>query len=362
MTVDTSPQFKPATAAVEPIRLVDEGGTLLPGAEPALPMQKIFEGLRLMMFARAFDAKCFSLQRQGKLGTFAPMVGQEAASAGSALALDKALDWIVPQYRELPAQLHHGHPVELIARYRLGHPEGGSLPANVRVLQYQISLAAQLPHAVGLAWGMKLKGEPGVSIAYLGDGASSEGDFHESCNLAGVVKAPVIFFIQNNQWAISTPREMQSRVCDLAARAAGYGFCGVSVDGNDLLAVHKVTEQARARGLAGEGPTLIEAHTYRMWAHTTADDPGRYVDEAVTARWAKRDPILRVQRYLAGLNAWSDEQAQAWQQDIAAEIETIFERAMSESSGAPEDVFEHIFAQRTASQERQRRFDLGSEG
>ncbi|MBT6275236.1 MAG: pyruvate dehydrogenase (acetyl-transferring) E1 component subunit alpha [Chromatiales bacterium] len=361
MTVDTTPQFAPAREAVDPIQFVDESGQLHPGVEPALAPERVFEGLRLMMFARAFDAKCFSLQRQGKVGTFAPMVGQEACTAGSALALDKHLDWIVPQYRELPAQVLHGHPVELIARYRMGHPEGGSLPENVRVMQFQISLAAQIPHAVGLAWGMQMKGEPGISVAYFGDGASSEGDFHEACNLAGVVKAPVIFFIQNNQWAISTPREMQSGVADLAARAPGYGFHGVSVDGNDMLAVHQVTAEARARALAGDGPTIIEAHTFRMWAHTTADDPTRYVDPAVKARWEARDPIDRMQRYLKGIDAWSAAQEDQWNQEISAEVEAIFERALAESPGTPEDVFEHVFARRTPAQERQRRFDLGLE-
>ena len=165
MTVDTTPQFVAPATAVEPIRFLDEAGHLLDGASPSLSRERLFEGLRLMMFARAFDTKSFNLQRQGKLGTFAPMVGQEAATAGSALALDRTLDWIVPQYRELPAQLHHGHPAELIARYRMGHPEGGALPDNVRAMQFQISLAAQLPHAVGLAWGMQMKGEPGVAVA-----------------------------------------------------------------------------------------------------------------------------------------------------------------------------------------------------
>jgi pyruvate dehydrogenase E1 component alpha subunit len=362
MTVDTTPQFKPAGEAVEPIRFVDEDGKLLPGAEPLLNTAQVRGGLRLMMLARAFDTKCFSLQRQGKLGTFAPIVGQEACTAGSALALDPSLDWITPQYRELPAQINHGHPLELIALYRMGHPAGGVVPEGVRMMQFNISLAAQIPHAVGLGWGMALKGERGVAVAYFGDGASSEGDFHESCNLAGVHKIPCIFFLQNNQWAISTPREIQSNAADLAARATGYGIHGVSVDGNDMLAVHRVTHEARERGLAGDGPTLIEAHTFRMWAHTTADDPSRYVDPHVKARWENRDPCLRMQRYLTHLGEWDDAATEAMQSGVNEEVEGVFERVKDVEAAGPGAVFEHIFATPTPALERQRRFDLHEEG
>jgi pyruvate dehydrogenase E1 component alpha subunit len=359
MTVDTTPQFGPATDTVEQIRLVDETGTLLPGAQASLDADGVRKGLRLMMLARAFDTKCFSLQRQGKLGTFAPITGQEACTAGSALALDPSLDWIVPQYRELPAQLNHGFPMERIALYRMGHPVGGEVPEGVRMVQFNISLAAQIPHAVGLGWGMQMKGEPGVAVAYFGDGASSEGDFHEACNLAGVKKAPVIFFLQNNQWAISTPRDMQSNTADLASRAIGYGIHGVSVDGNDLMAVHRVTAEARARALAGDGPTLIEAHTFRMWAHTTADDPTRYVNADVKARWEGRDPIDRMQRYLTQLGEWDESTATAWDAELAEEVESAFTRANAVAAAGPEEVFEHVFENRTVALERQRAWDLG---
>lgn len=362
MTVDSTPQFQPAAAAVAPIRLLAEDGQLLPGAEPLLDRAGMLEGLRLMMLARAFDAKSFSLQRQGKLGTFAPVVGQEACTAGAALALDPALDWLAPQYRELPAQLHHGCPAQLLALYRMGHPAGGEIPPGLRVLQYNISLGAQIPHAVGLAWGMQMRDEAGVAVAFFGDGASSEGDFHESCNLAGVFGIPVIFFMQNNQWAISTPRAQQSAAADLASRAPGYGIHGVSVDGNDLLAVHRVTAEARARALAGDGPTLIEAHTFRMWAHTTADDPSRYVDGQVKAEWAARDPIERLQRHLAGLGAWDDATASDWSREIAEEVERAFADAAAVAAAGPEAIFEHVFAEATPALERQRRQDLGQEG
>jgi pyruvate dehydrogenase E1 component alpha subunit len=360
MTIDAAPQFTPSDDPVEPVRLLDEEGVLLPGAELELDHEQTLEALRLMMFGRAFDAKSLSLQRQGKLGTFAPMDGQEAAIVGSAMALEPGRDWVVPQYRELCAMVRQGHSPERGALYRKGHPEGGRIAPGVNTLQFQVSLGAQIPHAVGLAWGMKLQGKPGVAVAYFGDGASSEGDFHESCNMAGVLKAPVIFMLQNNQWAISTPREIQSASTDLAARAPGYGFPGVSVDGNDLFAVHKVTAAAVRRGIAGEGPTLIEAHTYRMGAHTTADDPTRYVNPEERERWAARDPIVRVQRYLEAQGKWSQEQATAWRGEVAEEVEAAFAAATARGPAPPEAIYEHVFAEPTPALARQRAWHLGA--
>jgi pyruvate dehydrogenase E1 component alpha subunit len=361
MTQRFTPQFSPDQAPVVPHRLLDESGTLLPDATTSLSDEEVLDGLRYMQLGRAFDTKSFSLQRQGRLGTFAPLHGQEASITGSAMALDPSTDWAVPQYRELPALLRQGYPAERVALYRQGHPEGGVIPEGVNILQYQISLAAQIPHAVGLAWGLALQERPGVVIVYFGDGASSEGDFHEACNLAGIVKAPVIFLLQNNGWAISTPRTVQSGATDLAARAPGYGFPGVSVDGNDLLAVHDVTADAVARARAGEGPTLIECHTYRMWPHTTADDPTRYVNPEEKARWAERDPIERVQQYLRARGKWDDEIAARWEQELAAEVESAFEKAAAYPPAQPSDIYEEVFAEPTQQLTRQREWHLGEQ-
>ena len=352
------PQFLPSTEAVEPIRLLDETGRLAPDAEAPLDPPRTLEALRFMMFGRAFDARCWSMQRQGRLGTFAPITGQEAAIMGSAMAVDPARDWLVPQYRELPALLRHGYPVERVVLYRQGHPAGGFVPPGVRVMPYQVSLAAQLPHAVGIGWGMKLQAQSGVAMVYFGDGASSEGDFHESCNLAGVVDAPVIFLLQNNGWAISTPRSIQTAGSDIASRAPAYGFPGVSVDGNDLMAVYLVTAQAVERARQGGGPTLIEAHTYRMGAHTTADDPSRYVDPETEKGWARRDPILRVQRYLAQLGEWSEERDAQWRQEIEADVDDAFERASRFPPPRAADLYEHVFGEVTPALARQRRWHL----
>ena len=352
------PQFVPAPRPVKPIRLLNESGELEAGAQAPLDNRRLLEALRFMMFGRAFDARCWSLQRQGRLGTFAPITGQEASIMGAAMAVDPDRDWMVPQYRELPALLHHGYPAERVVLYRQGHPAGGYVPPGVRVMQYQVSLAAQLPHAVGLAWGMKLQGQSGVALVYFGDGASSEGDFHESCNLAGVVGAPVIFLLQNNHWAISTPREIQTAASDIAARAPGYGFPGVSVDGNDLMAMYLVTAQAVERARAGRGPTLIEAHTYRMGAHTTADDPSRYVEPDVERRWARLDPILRVQRHLGTTGEWSEDTRMQWEQEIAAEVDEAFARAARFPPPHAGDLYEHVFVEMPPSLARQREWHL----
>ncbi|TAM78269.1 pyruvate dehydrogenase (acetyl-transferring) E1 component subunit alpha [bacterium] len=308
-----------------------------------------------MMLSRAVDDKGVSLQRQGRFGTFSTVKGQEASVVGSAVALDPSRDWVVPQYRELPALLRQGLPLEHFILYYQGHPAGGRIPEGVRLLPIQISIAAQLPHAVGLAWGLALQGSDAVVLAYFGDGASSEGDFHEACNLAGVVRAPVIFFLQNNGWAISTPRSRQSSARTLAERAPGYGFDGVVVDGNDLFAVYAATSQAVERARAGRGPTLIESQTYRFGAHNTADDPTRYGHGDTLSGWIERDPVTRVQRYLAARGQWSDEIEVQVRHGIAATIDGALAAARSVPPPAAADLFTHTYAELTPRQVRQLR-------
>jgi len=360
MASEFAPQFQPRPTAVKPFTMLSPAGKLARGAAPEMSESEILEALRLMMLGRAFDEKCLSLQRQGRLGTFAPIFGQEATLVGSAMAMDPKRDWCVPQYRECPVQIRQGLPMKSLILYRRGHPDGGIVPDGVRVMATQVSLAAQIPHAVGLAWGMKMRGEDGCAVVYFGDGASSEGDFHESCNLAGIVEAPVIFLLQNNQWAISTPRAIQSAGADLAARAPAYGFPGVSVDGNDLFAVHKVVKDAITRGRAGHGATLVEAHTYRMGMHTTADDPSRYVDPDERAAWAKRDPIERVCKYLAAAGKWDDKTAARWDEEVRAEVEEAFAAADAYPKPEPAAMYEHVFAAPTPTLVRQRRAHLGA--
>jgi pyruvate dehydrogenase E1 component alpha subunit len=330
--------------ADEPRQLLSPDGTLAEGATPHLDDEALLSAWRMMLLSRTFDERAFSLQRQGRLGTFSPVSGEEAAVIGSAWALDPARDWVVPQYRELPAMLRQGYTLDRALRYFVGDPAGNDMGEGVRLLPYQISLAAQIPHAVGLAWGLRHQGSDAVVLVYFGEGASSEGDSHEAMNLAGVRRAPVIFLLKNNGWAISTPVSKQTAAESLAARAAGVGFPGELVDGNDLFAVHDATARAVARARAGEGPTLIEARTYRMGPHNTSDDPTRYVDAAELERRRELDPVDRVRCYLSArglVDAASEEGLRA---QVKAEIDAAVADVESGPAPGVEAVFDHVYA------------------
>src|SRR5438309_4448821 len=236
----------------------------------------LLEALGWMMKSRLYDQRVIALQRQGEFGVYSPGMGQEASIIGSAMAVDPARDWMVPQYRELMATVHHGLPLEVITAQYLGKIGPARIPDGVRVLPTQVSIAAQLPHATGLAWGLRLRGEDSVVIAYIGDGGSSEGDFHEALNLAGVVKAPIVFFLQNNQWAISTSRRVQSATRSFALRAAGYGLEGVEVDGNDVMAGYDVTSEAVGGGRCGGGLSIIGDVNLRIGIHNTIGQTLRF--------------------------------------------------------------------------------------
>jgi len=342
-------------AVGEPFRLVATDGSVVgPTAVIDEVLERGPELLAGMIAARVANRRLFSLQRQGRTGTFAPIEGEEASVIGAVAAFEPATDWIVPYYRELLGLGRYGS--EVLYRYALyqrGHPGGGYLPEGVRVLFPQISLAAQLPHAVGLAWGRQLRKAPGVVLAFCGDGASSEGDFAESLNLAGVRRAPVVFWLKNNGWAISTPLAAQTAAPSFAARGPAYGMPGVRVDGNDALAVVAVAAAARAHAAAGRGPVLVEAVTYRMGPHTTADDPLRYVPAQERAHWAAADPIERLRVVLTAASAWDDTQE--------AEAEAAADRAVDEAwtraeatPVAPDAFFDHVYAEPTLRQRRQR--------
>jgi len=334
----------PDLVAVEPFQVLSPDGTLQPGEEPTLSPDEVVTALRLMLLSRRFDERATAMNRQGRFGGFAPASGQEGCLVGSALALDPGRDWMVPQYRELPALVHHGYPLERLAAFSLGKADAARVPDGVRMLPLQFSLAAQLPHAVGVAWGLSLLGQPGVVLAYCGEGATSEGDFHEACNLAGVLRAPVVFLVQDNGWAISTPRSRQSAAPNLAARALGYGFEGVVVDGNDLLAVYAVTCDAVRTARSGAGPTLIEAQTFRLADHNMTDDPRRYRRREDVDAARLRDPITRVQRYLRSLGSWTEEDERAMADSVTGDVERALEAAFALPAQRPSDLFEHVRA------------------
>jgi pyruvate dehydrogenase E1 component alpha subunit len=347
----SSPKAKSTAAALpetlvlppEAVSYLRPDGKLSPGREAPMSPDETLEALRLMMLSRAVDDWAIRLQRMGRLGTYGPVNGQEASVVGSCWALDPAIDWLAPAYREQPAMLHHGMPLDKLLAVYMGKLTAGRIPDEVRMLPRNQSVAAQIPHAVGLAWAQKLRRTGAAVMAYFGEGASSEGDFHESCNLAGVVRAPIVFVLQNNGWAISTRSSHQS-AGPLWARAAGYGFPGHLVDGNDLFAVYVTARDAIARARGGEGPTLLENRTYRMGFHNTTDNPKAYRDAAEVDAAAAVDPVVRVQRYLGDLGRWNGEIAEQWAAELEEQIRVAIEQARTYPNAKPADVFDHVYA------------------
>ena len=334
------------TSRIRRQTVLNQDGSLVKGAKPTMDEEFVLEALRWMLLSRAYDERVIALQRQGLYGVFSPASGQEASVVGSAMALDPVRDWIVPQYRELVAVVHHGYPLEKIAAVGMGRlTDATRIPDGVKVLPTQISLAAQLPTAAGLAWGLKLQGKDSVVMTYVGEGGSSEGDFHEALNLAGVQRAPVVFFLQNNQWAISTSRRVQSATESFASRAEGYGFPGVEVDGNDLLAVHQASVEAVERARGGGGPTLIESVTYRMGFHNTTDNPSRYEDPKEREEARRRDPIDRVVKYLTVRGLWNDQRDKETRSSIQDEISDAFAKAVQFPVPEPTAIFDHVYAE-----------------
>ncbi|MGB0089398.1 MAG: pyruvate dehydrogenase (acetyl-transferring) E1 component subunit alpha [Planifilum fulgidum] len=309
---------------------------------------------RWMTMVRLFDRRCVNLQRQGRIGTFAPLEGQEAAQVGSAMALSKG-DWIFPTYREHGVQMVVGMPLNLILLYWMGRVEGWRPPEGLRLLPPSVPIATQLPHAAGAAWASKLKGERSVAVAYFGDGATSEGDFHEACNFAGVFRLPVIFFCQNNGYAISVPFSRQSATPTVAEKAAAYAFPGIRVDGNDVLAVYEAMVQAIERARNGEGPTLIEAVTYRHGAHTTADDPTRYRSEEEAREWVeRRDPLKRYRALLRAEGLLTEDEEREWEEECRRRIDRAVKEAEAEEAAPPTHMFDHVFGTPVESLKRQR--------
>jgi pyruvate dehydrogenase E1 component alpha subunit len=261
------------------------------------------------------------------------------------MAVDPERDWMVPQYRELMATVHHGLPLDVITAQYLGKIGPARIPDGVRVLPTQVAIAAQIPQATGLAWGLRLRGEDAIVIAYIGDGGSSEGDFHEGLNLAGVTRAPIVFFLSNNQWAISTSRRVQSATKSFALRAAGYGFEGVEVDGNDVMAVYGATRAAVEKARSGGGPSLVEATTYRMSFHNTTDNPSRYQDPKDYQEAKTRDPIERVQKYLASLGLWDAKKEAEWTDELREENDRAIRMASDARAPSSADVFANVYEQ-----------------
>jgi pyruvate dehydrogenase E1 component alpha subunit len=246
----------------------------------------------------------------------------------------------VPQYRELAGQLWHGYPLRLAFLWHVGHPIAFQIPEGLNMLPFQAAIAGQLPQAVGLAWGLRMKRDPGVVLAVFGDGGTSQGDFHEAANLAGVMKAPIVLLCQNNGWAISTTIEQQTASATLAQKASSYGFDGVRVDGMDALAVFGAVRSAVAKAREGGGPTMVEALTYRLGPHSSSDDPSRYRDEKEVAQWRARDPLPKFRRYLERQGWWDEAREARLEQDLGDEITHV----VAEAEKIPPPSIDTIFA------------------
>ena len=334
---------------VEFLSVLDSDGTLDAALEPALAPEDLARLYRAMLLGRRLDERMVRLQRQGRIGTFAPIKGQEASQLGAVLPLRRS-DWVVPSFRETAAMIWRGWPIEKLLMFFAGHLEGGQPAADQNDLPITIPVATQLPHAVGLAYAAQYRGDDAVVMAFFGDGATSEGDFHEALNLAGVWHSPVVFVCQNNQWAISVPLKKQTHSRTLAQKALAYGIPGLQVDGNDVLAVYAAAREAVDRARAGEGPTMIECVTYRLSMHTTADDPTKYRTREEVEAWERKDPLTRFSAYLekkglldVGLEA-----------EVDAEIAAAVARFEAVPRPDPLTMFDHVYGTRPPHLELQR--------
>jgi pyruvate dehydrogenase E1 component alpha subunit len=340
---------------VEYLSILNEKGELDKALEPKIPKELLLKLHRAMLLGRRFDERLLSLQRQGRIGTFAPITGQEASQLGAVAAL-LPTDFVVPSFRETAAQIYRGAPMESVILNFGGYNEGALLIKEGNDLPVAVPVSSQVPHAVGIAWGIKYRKKKDVVMAFFGDGGTSEGDFHEGLNFASVYQVPAVFVCQNNQWAISVPRARQTHSKTIAQKALAYDMAGIQVDGNDVLAVYVAAKEAVERARAGEGPSFIENVTYRMMMHTTADDPKRYRKDEEVEEWKKRDPIVRFQKYLKDKKLLTEKAIEETESEIKAEIQKAVEHAeeLMKKYSDPLQMFEHAYAEMPPYLEEQR--------
>jgi pyruvate dehydrogenase E1 component alpha subunit len=340
--------------SVSHLQILDETGNVDRKLEPKLDDDTLLRLHRAMTYAREGDQRMLKLQRQGRIGTFGPCTGQEASVCGPAFAMN-ADDWFVGSFRELGGRLARGESLINTFVFHNGLEEGNvQAPGVTRLLPVSIIVAAQTLHAVGIAYAMKLRGESAAVVTFLGDGGTSEGDFHEALNFASVWQVPVVFICQNNQWAISVPRGRQTHSRTIAQKAVAYDMPGVQVDGNDVLAMYASVKEALDRARAGGGPTLIEAVTYRLMMHTTADDPTKYREDAEVQTWWQRDPLTRFRKYLEAKGLWNDDRQALLEEEIRKEIDAAVKEFEARKPVRPDAPFDHVFGTRHAVIEQQR--------
>lgn len=331
------------------MRILGENGKIVKGAkDPDYPKEDILKMYKTMIKTRIVDERMFKLQRQGRIAFYIGTYGEEATHIGATYSLEFQ-DWIFPQYRELGAGFMRGLSIQNFVNQIYGTREdlnkARQMPMHwgskdLNLVTISSTLATQIPQAVGAAYGMKFKKENKIALTFFGEGSTSEGDFHAACNFAGVLKAPIVLFCRNNGWAISTPFSKQTASGSIAVKALAYGIEGVQVDGNDIFAVAETVKLARKRALSGEGPTLVEALTYRLASHSTSDDPSAYRSaEKDDAPWKKKDPVVRLFKYLVEKGYWSD----AEQKDLEKSLEDELLSAIKHAEKTPRPELDSLF-------------------
>ncbi len=331
---------------VQYLQILDEQGRLDEAlAKDTLSDDDVVQLYEQMIVCREFDETAFKLQRSGRMGTFPQNKGQEAAALGAARALRKGVDFIVPYYRENPALFWHGLPMHYVLLHWMGDERGNAIPRQLSMNPICVAIGAQMLHAVGIAWAFKLRRGDRVVMSFFGDGATSTGDFHEAMNFASLMKAPVVFGCVNNGWAISVPCCRQSAAETFAQKALAYGMPTVQVDGNDVFAMYKATREAVERARQGGGPSFIEALTYRLGDHTTADDARRYRPADELAAWAARDPMVRTRKFLESRGAWDQARQDSAEEKAAALVHEVVQAALNIEKPEAEDVFKYTFAE-----------------
>ncbi len=338
------------SATIDYLQILDENGvldeSLAKGSDGQLILkdEEVVHLYEFMVTCRQLDEIAFKLQRSGRMGTYPQNKGQEAAAIGSGYAARKGEDFLVPCYRENAALFLHGLPMHYVLMHWMGDERGNQIPKGVNMTPLSIPIGTQMLHATGIAWAFKLRKEPRVAITYFGDGATSEGDFHEAMNFASVLQVPCVFFCQNNQWAISVPRDIQMNSSTVAQKALAYDMPTIQVDGNDLFAVVKASRDALERARAGGGPSFIEAVTYRLADHTTADDARRYRDSKEVDAWVGKDPLIRLRKYIEAKGLWDDARQKAIEEKSKVIVTEVVKAAEGIEKPTTDDIFDYTYA------------------
>lgn len=346
-------EFKPIENKI--FRLMDNNGIVSDTVHmPEISQADIIRAYKSMLFARTADLMAVSYQRQGRMYTYPPNYGQEAISAAAGMVM-KDNDWLVPAFRELGAWLAKGATLKEIFMYFMGYEEGTAFKNVPKLLPVAVPIASQLLHATGIGYAINYNTIPDEAVfAFVGDGGTSTGDFNEALNFAAVWNAPVIFVVQNNQYAISVPIQKQSRAINLAVKSVAFGMTGIQVDGNDLFAMYAAMKEAREMAVSGKGPVLIEALTYRKGAHTTSDDPTKYRSKEEEEQWALTDPLMRLMHYMTDNKFWNEDETALIAQ-YKKEIDLQFEAAEQHTPYELDDVFKYTFTDMPEELQRQKK-------